>query len=65
MLNTNVNVTSQELNVKEVLLADPSVVMLLMYVSGEFVLICFTIQTLKTDIPWALDYSFWEPQKVI
>ena len=29
-VNTNVNVTSQELNVKEVLLADPSVVMLLM-----------------------------------
>ena len=30
VLNTNVNVTGQELNVKEVLLADPSVVMLLM-----------------------------------
>ena len=30
VLNTNVNVTSQELNVKEVLLANPSVVMLLM-----------------------------------
>ena len=30
VLNTSVNVTSQELNVKEVLLADPSVVMLLM-----------------------------------
>ena len=29
-VNTNVNVTSQELNVKEVLLANPSVVMLLM-----------------------------------
>ena len=30
VLNTNVNVEIQELNVKEVLLADPSVVMLLM-----------------------------------
>ena len=30
MLNTNVNVEIQELNVKEVLLANPSVVMLLM-----------------------------------
>ena len=28
-VNTNVNVTSQELNVKEVLLANPSVVLLL------------------------------------
>ena len=30
VLNTNVNVEIQELNVKEVLLANPSVVMLLM-----------------------------------